>query len=80
MPSLTTIVLAYVGLSLAIGGVAATYELHSRPTMLDRADGRGKFPSPKMSTGELIAFGFFAAIAWPVLLIVAIYDLVRPGC
>ena len=78
MPSLTTIVLAYVGLSFAIGGVAATYELHSPPTMLDRADGRGKHPSPRATTGELIGIGLFAAIAWPVLLIVAIYDVVRP--
>ena len=70
----TTIGIVYAGLSLLIAGVVVTYELYSSPTMLDRADGRGKHPSPKSPTGELIAIGVFVAIIWPVLLVVWIYD------
>jgi len=46
---MTVAILIYVIVSLAIGGACATYEVWSRPTMLDRADGRGKHPSPKMT-------------------------------
>ena len=74
MPDATTIKIVYAGLSLLIAGVVVTYDLHSPPTMLDRADGRGKHPSPKSSSSELIWLGVFVAIAWPVLLVVWIYD------
>ena len=66
-----TVFLIYAGLSLMIGGCAATYEIWSPPTMLDRADGRGKFPSPKSSA---IGIGLFVAIVWPIVIIIAILD------
>ena len=74
MPDVTTIGIIYAGLSLLIAGVVVTYDLYSPPTMLDRADGRGKHPAPKSTTGELIGIGVFVAIVWPVLLVVWIYD------
>jgi hypothetical protein len=67
-------VLVYVVLSLLIAGIAVTYDLHSPPTMLDRADGRGKFPSPKSTLGELIGIGVFVALVWPLLFVVWIFD------
>ena len=74
MPDATTIGIVYVGLSLLIAGVVVTYDLYSPPTMLDRADGRGKRLAPKSTDGELIWLGVFVAIVWPVLLVVWIYD------
>lgn len=64
----------YVGLSLVLGIAAVTYEIRHQPTMLDRADGRGKFPSPKMQSGELVLFGVFIATLWPILAIAALLD------
>ena len=66
--------LVYAALSLVIGGLAATYEIWHRPLMLDRADGRGKFPSPKMQGSELIFFGVFVAVLWPILAVAMIFD------
>jgi hypothetical protein len=65
------VILIYAGLSLVIGGIAASYEIWHKPTMLDRANGRGKFSSPKES-----AFGIclFVAILWPILAVLAIAD------
>lgn len=70
----TILVLVYVGTSLALGGVAMTIELWHPPTMLDRADGRGKFRSPPTKGAELVLFGVFVALFWPVLAIAAILD------
>lgn len=67
-------ILAYVALSLTIAGVVVTYEIWHRPVMLDRADGRGKFPSPKMGLGEIFFFGLFVALLWPILAMAAIID------
>ena len=67
-------IVIYAALSLVIGGAAATYELLQRPVLLDRADGRGKFPSPKMGLGEAIFFSLFAALFWPLLAVAAIAD------
>lgn len=64
-----TIKLIYVIVSVLIGGTAATYEIWHKPATLDRADGRGTFPSPKMTIGELVAFGLFVAVLWPLLLV-----------
>lgn len=64
----------YAALSLVIGGLAATYEIWQRPLMLDRADGRGKFPSPKMQGSELIFLGVFVAVLWPILAVTMIFD------
>ena len=74
MPDASTFGLLYTGLSLLIGGIAVTYEIWHRPLMLDRADGRGKFPSPKMQGSELIFFGVFVAALWPVLAVAMIFD------
>jgi hypothetical protein len=72
MPDATTLViLVYGALSLLIGGVAATVEIWTPPTMLDRADGRGKFPSPKVSA---IGIGLLVALFWPGLVVVATID------
>jgi len=72
MPDVTTLaILIYAGLSLVIGGIAASYEIWSKPTMLDRANGRGKFPSPK---GSPIGICLFVAILWPILAVRAIAD------
>ena len=68
---MTTVLLIYTGLSLLIGGCAATYEIWSTPTLLDRADGRGKFASPKSSA---IGIGLFVAVVWPVVVLIAILD------
>lgn len=75
MPTATTLViLIYAGLSLALGGIAASFEIWQQPTMLDRANGRGKFPSPKAKTGETIGICLFVAVLWPILLVLAIAD------
>lgn len=70
----TLVLLIYAALSLVLGGCAATYEIWSAPAMLDRADGRGKFPSPKSTTGEAIGIGLFVALVWPVVVVIAIVD------
>lgn len=70
----TVAILVYAGMSLVVGAVAATYEIWHQPTMLDRADGRGKFPSPTMGLGEVIFFSLFAALFWPLLAAAAITD------
>ncbi len=44
----TMAVILYADLSLLLGGVAAMYEIWRLLTMRDRADDRGKFPSPKV--------------------------------
>lgn len=64
----------YVALSLLIGGCVLTYEIWHRPAMLDRADGRGKHPSPKMRGFDLVLFGVFVVVFWPCLLIAMIVD------
>jgi len=74
MPDAKTIAILYAAMSLLIGGAAVTYEIWHRPVMLDRADGRGKFPSPKMQIGELIFFGLFVIVLWPYLGIALIVD------
>jgi hypothetical protein len=61
--------LVYIGFSLALGGFAAMVDIWSPATMLDRADGRGKFASPKMKSFELVLFAIFIAIFWPLLMI-----------
>ena len=71
---MTVVIVVYVAASLVIAGAAATYEIWHRPMMLDRADGRGKFPSPKMGLGEVIFFGLFVALLWPLLAVAAIAD------
>lgn len=71
---MTTAIGVYAVLSLVIGGVAATYEIWHCPVLLDRADGRGEFPSPKMGLGEVIFFSLFAALFWPLLAAAAIAD------
>ena len=76
MPDATTLVFIYVTLSLLVGGAAVTYEIWHQSVRLDRADGRGKFPSPKMQIGELIFFGLFVIIFWPILLIPMILDAI----
>lgn len=70
----TLAILVYASLSIVIGAVAATYEIWQRPMLLDRADGCGKFPSPKMEIGEVIFFSLFAALFWPLLATAAITD------
>lgn len=64
----------YAALSLVIGGACVTYEAVHQPVRLDRADGRSKFPSPKMSPVELVLFGLFVAVAWPFLAAATIRD------
>lgn len=71
---MTTAVLAYAVVSLVVGGGSVTYEIWHRPLMLDNADGRGKFPSPKMQGSELLFFGVFVALCWPVLAVVMFAD------
>lgn len=68
-------VVIYVDVSLLFGGAAMTYEIWHRPTMLDRADGRGTFPSPKMALGALIFFGMIVALCWPLLAVAMIAAL-----
>ena len=70
----TVVIIVYAVLSLVIGGAAATYEIWHRPVLLDRADGRGKFPSPRIGFGEAIFFSLFAALFWPLLAAAAIVD------
>lgn len=70
----TTIAICYAALSLVIGGVTVTYEIWHKPLMLDRADGRGKFASPKMQWEELIFFGLFVIVLWPYLAIAIVLD------
>ena len=67
-------VLVYAGVGLLLGGVAAMVEIWSAPTMLDRADGRGKFPSPKPTVGDAIGICLFTAALWPILILLAIAD------
>jgi hypothetical protein len=67
-------VIAYAAASLLLGGLAAMYEIWHRPMMLDRADGRGKFPSPKMSAVEVV---LFVAVLWPILAVVATLDVMK---
>ena len=74
---MTSAIIVYAALSLVIGAAAATYEIWHRPTMLDRADGRGKFPAPKMGLGEVIFFSLFAALFWPLLAFAMIVDAWR---
>lgn len=74
MPDVSTLGLIYTGLSLLIGGIAVTYEIWHKPLMLDHADGRGKFPSPKAQGSELIFLGLFVAVLWPVLAVAMIFD------
>lgn len=64
---MTSVILVYAVVSLLLGGAAMTYEIWHRPAVLDRADGRGTFPSPKMALGELIFFGMIVALCWPLL-------------
>ena len=71
---MTTILFLYAALSLVLGGCAATYEIWSTPTMLDRADGRGKFSSPKSTVSEALGIGLFVAVVWPVVVVIAIVD------
>ena len=70
-----TWILVYGVLSIAFGGVAATVESWDRPpTMLDRADGRGKFASPRSNLSDAILIGVFVMLLWPLLLIAALID------
>lgn len=69
---MTVVIVVYTAVSLVIGGICTTYEIWHCPIMLDRADGRGKFQSPKMSGGELIFFGLFVALLWPILVLLLI--------
>jgi len=62
------------GLGAQIVAVYRYASLSHRPLMLDRADGRGKFPSPKMQGSELIFLGVFVAVLWPVLAGAMIFD------
>jgi hypothetical protein len=70
----TLAIIVYAAPSLVIGGAVVTYEIWHCPTLLDRADGNGKFTSPKMGLGEVIFFSLFAALFWPLLAIAAITD------
>ena len=72
------LILIYVGVSFLFGGIAATVETWWKPTMLDRADGRG-FPSPRMRFDEGLLFGLFVMILWPYLLIAMLVDVMSPG-
>lgn len=74
---ISIVFLGYVGLSLVLGGIAAMMDVWSPPTMLDRADGRGKFASPKMRGVELVLFSVFVALLWPVFAIVSFVDRAR---
>jgi hypothetical protein len=65
-----TIWVVYAIVSVLIGGAAVTYEVCHEPARLDRADGRGTFPSPKLRGGELVFFGLFVALLWPLLALV----------
>jgi len=59
----------YLGISIFIGGCAFALELwwaSDGIPFLTRADGRDYFKSPAVSA---IAFGLFAAIVWPLLLV-----------
>lgn len=71
---MTITIAVYAAVSLVLGGIAATYEIWHRPMLLDRADGRGKFASPKMGLGEVIFFGLFVALVWPLLVVLWIVD------
>jgi len=70
----TAAILVYIALSLVFGGIAATVELWTPPTMLDRADGRGKFSSPRPRLSEALGIGLFCAGLWPFLAVLAIFD------
>jgi hypothetical protein len=73
------LIVVYVGLSLVLGGIAATAELSIQPTMLDRADGRGKFASPRAGIGEALWLGVFVTVLWPYLLVALVVDVVSPS-
>jgi hypothetical protein len=75
----TAIVIIYAALGCLIAGVALTYEIWRRSVMLDRADGRGKFPVPKMRLGELVFFGLFVIVLWPYLAIMVVVGTRDPG-
>lgn len=68
------IMVLYAGVSLLIGGLAATYEIWHKPTMLDNADGRGKYPSPKIHGGELFFLALFVSLLWPLMVVWLIAD------
>ena len=74
MPDASSIVIVYAALGCLIAGIAVTYEIWHRPAMLDRADGRGKFPSPKFGVLALIFFGLFVIVLWPYLAIAIVVD------
>lgn len=63
-----TIGIVYAVVSFLIGGAAAVYDWHES-ARFDRADGRGTFPSPKLRGGELVFFGLFVALLWPLLVL-----------
>lgn len=69
MPERQTILILYAALSLLIGGCVLTYEIWD--TRLDR----GKHPSPKMGTAELVFFGVFVVVLWPYLLVTMLVDV-----
>lgn len=72
---IVTLFLVYIALSLVLGGITATIEIWWQPpTMLDRADGRGKFRSSRSTTGEAILFGLFVVVLWPFLVGAMIVD------
>ena len=58
-------ILIYAAVSLLFGGLAATFEVWSRPSELERVDGE-KFQAPPYSA---LAVGLFVMAFWPVLLI-----------
>ncbi len=70
------LIFAYIGVSLLFGGAAATIETWIKPLMLDRADGRGKFRSPKMTFKETLLIGLFVAICWPALVVGMIFAVI----
>lgn len=74
-----TIVIVYAALGCLIAGISLTYEIWHRPVMLDRADGRGKFRSPKMTLGDLVFFGLFVTVLWPYLGIALVVDASTRG-
>lgn len=74
MPDAQIIAVVYAALGCLIAGIALTYEIWRRATMLDRADGRGKVPFPKMQLGELVFFGLFVIVLWPYLAIMIAID------
>jgi hypothetical protein len=72
--TVTIALIVYAAFSLIFGGIAATVELWTPPTMLDRADKRGKFESPRPRFGEALGIGLFCALLWPILATCALFD------